>query len=255
MTVLVSDFTINEVLTDKLNQIKEGKEFLDNFNKFILIYGGARAYTELMGLAKELRTSAIDLNDNEVTDITTQVSAKAVKSTGVLDNAFLAGWDEVKVLAMKPRPPISTYINPAFEAQHLAKFQGEASCLTFESSITSYNQIGRNDGLVILSDSDMDKVLLESGGNVALIEKALGIPNYSWQNRLNNPLIPDKLVRIKIKNPENFDLRMATGNEAGANEFWIPGGYTPEKYIEAVISPIPATQINSYTKTTIAETR
>ncbi|MEO6904162.1 MAG: hypothetical protein ABI315_13570 [Bacteroidia bacterium] len=34
-------------------------------------------------------------------------------------------------------------------------------------------------------------------------------------------------------------LRMATGNEVGANELWLPGGKLPKGYSEAVINQIP----------------
>jgi len=43
--------------------------------------------------------------------------------------------------------------------------------------------------------------------------------------------------------PINFNLRIPSGNEAGANEMWVPGGYLPEGMPEAVIDgrDVPST--------------
>ena len=250
MAVLSTDFAINETLATKLNQTAEGRNFLDKWNKFTLIYGGARAYVELTGLAKEMRRSATALNDNEVNELTTQISVKAVKSTGVLDNAFVAGWDEAKVLAMKPRPPVSTYINPAFEAQHLAKFQGKAYRFTLESPLNQFGMIGRNDGAFILSELDKNALLLATGGDVSKLETALGITDLAWQKAIRDG---DKLLLIEINDPQLLNLRMSVGNESAANRLWIPGGYTPDGYSEAVIDFIPINRIDLYTKITIAQ--
>ena len=251
LALLGTDFTINEVLINELNQTAEGRKFLDNFNKFVLIYGGARVYTELTGLASEMRASARALNEAEVTDLTTEISAKALKSTGVLDNAFLAGWDEAKVLAMKPRPPVSTYINPAFEAQHLAKFQRKAYRFTLESPLNQFGMIGRNDGAFILSEVDKNALMLATAGDVAKLETALGIPDLAWQKAIRD--MGDKLLLIEIKDPQLLNLRMSVGNESATNPLWIPGGYTPDGYSEAVIDFIPTSRIDLYTKTTIAQ--
>ena len=45
----------------------------------------------------------------------------------------------------------------------------------------------------------------------------------------------NKIVRIDIDHPEQFNLRIPSGNEAGANEQWIPGGKLPDGASEAVI--------------------
>lgn len=34
------------------------------------------------------------------------------------------------------------------------------------------------------------------------------------------------MTRTYVYNPEDFGLRFARGSEGGANENWIPGGYT-----------------------------
>lgn len=42
------------------------------------------------------------------------------------------------------------------------------------------------------------------------------------------------LVRIDIDNLDGLNLRMPSGNEAGANNHWIPGGKTDGGISEAI---------------------
>ncbi len=45
-------------------------------------------------------------------------------------------------------------------------------------------------------------------------------------------------------NPENFNLRISSGNEVGANPLWEPGGWTSGGRREAVTDAIPNTPTN-----------
>jgi len=60
-----------------------------------------------------------------------------------------------------------------------------------------------------------------------LLEKALGLPAGTLEN---NPL-----VRVDIPNPRDANLRVPSGNEAGANDQWLPGGKLPTGNSEAVV--------------------
>jgi len=147
----------------------------------------------------------------------------------------------------------SIYLSEAYIAEHLKKFEGEVSTLAFDNSINKYKQIGRDDGLFVMPKQKMDELLVKTKGDVKLIEIELGIPPGTWSSKVNDPLMPDKLIRIDIKNSTNHELRMATGNEAGANELWIPGGKTPKGNLEAVINPISLLETNIYTKAVISK--
>jgi len=167
----------------------------------------------------------------------------------------LAGWDEAKVLAMKPRPDPTTYLNPAFISQHLAKFQGKAYRFTLESTINRFGIIGREDGFMyIVAEEDALKIIQQSSGNVAKIEDALAVPRGQFLNALSDPNKPDKLLLLEIYT-ENLHLKMASGNEKAANTFWIPGGYTPDKLAEAIIDAIPTSRTDLYKKSVIAQTK
>lgn len=64
------------MVANRLNQTAEGRQFLDNYNKFVLIYGGARAYVELMGLTKSMRGANETINDTEADDLLTKLESK-----------------------------------------------------------------------------------------------------------------------------------------------------------------------------------
>lgn len=56
-------------------------------------------------------------------------------------------------------------------------------------------------------------------------------------------------MRIDIDSIEGLNLRMLSGNEAGANSHWIPGGKTDGGVSEAVTDLIP----NNPSNVTITE--
>ena len=205
-----------------------------------------------------MRESALVINDAEVIDITTAATGKALRASGLLDDAFLEGWTIERVLATRPRPEVSTYLKPLFQTEHLAKFKGKVYRFTLESTINDFKMIGREDGFAfVLSEEDALKIMNEANGDVAKIEIALQLPKGQFQNALSNPAEPDRLLLIEVKNPENIGLKMATGNERGANEFWNSGGYTaePGRIAEAVINTIPTDRSDLYTKIIVAKTK
>ena len=76
-------------------------------------------------------------------------------------------------------------------------------------------------------------MIAQAKGNVRVLEELLGFDPGD---------LGDNPVRIDISHPQG--LRMPTGNERGANDFWLPGGYTSGGIPEAVIDQI---QFGQYT--------
>lgn len=62
------------------------------------------------------------------------------------------------------------------------------------------------------------------------MERALGWPEGFLENH--------NVLRIDIPEPQAWDLRIPSGNEAGANDLWIPGGLLPDGLSEAVVDGI-----------------
>lgn len=96
-----------------------------------------------------------------------------------------------------------------------------------EENFAAYG-IGQVDGTsFVLTKHDADELISSTQGNPRAMERALGLP----QGFLDD----NSVLRIDVPNPENYNLRVPSGNEAGANSKWLPGGYLPEGLREAVI--------------------
>lgn len=78
-----------------------------------------------------------------------------------------------------------------------------------------------------------DEIIAEANGNVRELEILLGLEQGD---------LGEFPVRIDIDNPNG--LRMPNGNERGASDKWIPGGYTSGGTPEAIIDSPP---VGNYT--------
>ncbi|MCG7626001.1 hypothetical protein MHM97_21805 [Epibacterium sp. Ofav1-8] len=124
------------------------------------------------------------------------------------------------------RPDPSTYMSKAEIDEHLAKFDDGAVRVTPASAIDQYGTAGPPGGFV-MPKSEFDNLVQKSGGNLANIEKRLGLDAGSLSN--------GEMVAVRI-DPEDFNgLRIPSGNELGANSHWLPGGYTSGGAPEAVM--------------------
>ena len=133
---------------------------------------------------------------------------------------------------MRPQP--KEYLCPKYIATHLGIFRNGASYIVPKDILDKYGRelVGRPDNCqFIIPKEQMDCILEQAAGDVSKIEAALGVPSGRWAGR--------ELSRIDILCPEDFHLRIPTGNEEGVNDLWIPGGYLWQGYREAIISQIP----------------
>ena len=142
-----------------------------------------------------------------------------LKSSGLTNEKI----NEIIALGRGNRPDPLTYLNPDYVQAHLEEFQGGVTRIAAK---TPTGRVGPDGGTFILPSSVVDDVIARSGGDVSMIEQALGFPKGS---------LGTDPVRIDIPDPEG--LRMPSGNEKGANEQWIPGGYTSGELPEAIIDP------------------
>lgn len=136
---------------------------------------------------------------------------------------------------MRPEP--STYLSRDAIETHLANFDRGGSYLVPKEALDRYGRdlLGRPDNTqFIMTKAEMDQVLARANGDVSVIETQLGIPSGAWQGK--------DLVRIDVPAPRDLNLRMPSGNEAGANPLWIPGGKLPTGQLEAVVNSIPKGQ-------------
>lgn len=87
--------------------------------------------------------------------------------------------------------------------------------------------IGQRDGTTfVFPTSKVDELMESTRGDPTALEKALGLPGGYFK---------DNVIRVDIKDPQHYNLRVPSGNEAGANKLWLPGGFLPRGMPEAVI--------------------
>ncbi|MCA2009700.1 hypothetical protein [Tritonibacter mobilis] len=74
---------------------------------------------------------------------------------------------------------------------------------------------------------EFERMIQDARGDLSIIEKELGFDPGHLTSGKYQPVLID---------PDDFSgLRVPTGNEGGANEFWLPGGYTSGGMPEAVM--------------------
>jgi hypothetical protein len=125
---------------------------------------------------------------------------------------------------------------------HLEEFRNGASYVLtkdqYNAFIRNKSVLGREDNSLYIARKDfVDKIFHEAKGNIEIIEKRLGFSK-GWFSQGGG------LVRVDIKNPLLHNIRMPSGLEKGANEFFRPGGYTSGGVPEAVIDNVPNTGEN-----------
>jgi hypothetical protein len=76
---------------------------------------------------------------------------------------------------------------------------------------------------------------LVAKGDRQLAKERLGIPDKFWNEPLHRFDVPDPMSR---------NARLPTGKETGANEMFVPGGYTSGGSPEMVIDPVPFSEMS-----------
>ena len=168
---------------------------------------------------------------------------------GLSDIARRTGASEGKLqevidLGRDNRPPPADYLSAERIAEHRAAFDDGASRFSLQKNVDKYG-LGQRDGTTfVMTRAEADQVLHAAGGDMRKLEEALGLPK--------GQLDGEKLVRVDFP-PESLDdlnVRMPSGNEAGANDQWLPGGFLPSGANEAVLDGGRATA-DQYAITTV----
>lgn len=142
------------------------------------------------------------------------------------------------------RPDPTSYLPASRVAEHAKAFENGGSRFTLQSSLDKYG-LGQRDGTTfILPKGEADRILKAAGGDPRKLEAALGLPA--------GQLDSATLVRVDFspKALDELNMRIPSGNEAGANAQWLPGGVLPSGANEAVIDGARA-KAGQYTTTVI----
>ncbi|WP_293010331.1 hypothetical protein [Mycobacterium sp.] len=143
--------------------------------------------------------------------------------------------DEILALPKGSRPDPSDYLSQEYIERHLQKFDGGGTRFMLQENFDRFG-IGQRDGTsFVFPTSEVEE--LAKAGSLGDIEQVLGLPEGYFRDF--------EVIRIDIGELENYNIRIPSGNEAGANEYWIPGGLLPEGLPEAVIdgSEVPSTDL------------
>lgn len=168
---------------------------------------------------------------------------------GLSDIARRTGASEGKLqevidLGRGHRPPPAEYLSAERITEHRAVFDDGASRFSLQKNVDKYG-LGQRDGTTfVMTRAEADQVLRGAGGDMRKLEEALGLPK--------GQLDGEALVRVDFP-PESLDelnVRMPSGNEAGANDQWLPGGFLPSGANEAVLDGGRATA-DQYAITTV----
>jgi hypothetical protein len=165
-----------------------------------------------------------NLSDQVKIDIVTRKVQKGYKS----------GWTKERVLSFeKPNRPLpETYLTKEYIEDHLKRFKNGVAFFCPENILINNKKLlGRTDGVYVVPMDEMDALMKETGGDIGKVEIALGIPTGDWASKT--------MCRIDVVDVSDLNLRVPSGNELGANNFFTPGGYTAGGQIEAVIDRIP----------------
>ncbi|KAI1710719.1 hypothetical protein Ddc_13258 [Ditylenchus destructor] len=156
---------------------------------------------------------------------------------------FENGWTRSKLREFNRTnghfPSPFAYLKTNYIRRHLSLFDAGASLLIPEDDLERMGRdfIGEKDNTTFVATKvDMDEILKKANGSMAVVEEELGIPAGEWKGK--------DIRRIDVENPRKLNLRIPTGNEIGANELWLPGGYLPTGIPEAVTNSIPKDMYN-----------
>lgn len=125
------------------------------------------------------------------------------------------------------RPDPAEYLSPEYIKQHLDQFKDGATRFMPEHNLSKYGIAQRDGTSFVMPKGEADAMLARTQGDPRAMEKELGLPK--------GFLDSNKLVRIDIPEPHDANVRIPSGNEAGANDQWLPGGKLPDGASEAVI--------------------
>ncbi|WP_083198664.1 hypothetical protein [Mycobacterium malmoense] len=144
-----------------------------------------------------------------------------------LDGLSAEKRDEIIAMPKGSRPDPSEYLPPEYIKKHLEKFSDGATRFMPQSNLEKYGIAQRDGTSFVMPKHEADAMLEAAKGDLRMIENDLGLPE--------GFLDSNNIVRIDIPNPEKYNVRIPSGNEAGANEQWIPGGFLPDGASEAVV--------------------
>ena len=130
--------------------------------------------------------------------------------------------DDIIKMPRGQRPNPSIYLTKEYIDHHLSQFKDGVTKFRAQAP---KGTVGPLEGTFVFPSSYADDMIKQANGDIRVLEQLLGFDPGD---------LGDCPIRIDILKPQG--LRMTTGNESGANPYWIPGGYTSGGIPESIIS-------------------
>lgn len=216
---------------DIYNKIKGAKN-TELVIKFLATDQGT--YTEQkIGLYKKIGNTKIRLGSEEKGDVTAEIKTKKVY--------------EILSTEKGSRPKPETYLSQAYIDAHLKKFDGGITVLQLSKDYKQYTEnkgLNRGDGTTfVMPKAECDRIFAEAEKKYPskgddyyhYLEDALGFSRGYFSDAKSQ----GGVVRLDATNISDLNVRIPSGNELGANGWWVPGGYTSGGTAEAVTDAIP----------------
>ncbi len=153
---------------------------------------------------------------------------------------------ELQNIPKHERPAPETYLSEEYIEKHIDMFDDGGSIFITKDQYENYfkgvPEIGREDNSIfVLPKGVCDEIIDEAmqcktyEEAISKIETELGFDSGYYAGK--------ELVRVDIKDLSGLNLRIPSGNEAGANSYWIPGGFTSGNIAEAVANKVPQERV------------
>jgi hypothetical protein len=141
------------------------------------------------------------------------------------EKVSVQGFDPRKIIETPKgsRPDPSTYLKTDYIIRHRELFSDGSARIQREKPT---GVIGRTETWV-MPMATAREMIKRANGNVRKLEHLLGLERGELGS---NPVL------VEIPRPKGY--RIPSGNEFGANTYWVPGGFTKRNIPEAIIDPV-----------------
>lgn len=138
----------------------------------------------------------------------------------------------------------SEYLDQSYIDAHKAKFNEGGTRFYRWDSLDKYGP-GNRGSTFVVPTSEVDKILGEVGNNPRELGRRLGLGEDFFLDGDGNAA---EVVRadFTLQDLQEGDYRIPNGNEPGANDYWMPGGYLPDGTPEVVLNIDNMTDRGSY---------
>ena len=102
----------------------------------------------------------------------------------------------------------------------MKKFEKGAACIMRRDHFENYEHDPNLTDKFISTKQDIEILLKEANGNIEYLKTRLGITDKNYPKNL------DGIYVIHFTPQQVKNASIPSGNESGANKFWIPGGNT-----------------------------